>query len=106
MAGLRGKLARLERKAAVETIQARCGGCGEERRIRADILLDVAVLEWRMHQDGAAELPADTLGDVRWVASHPCDPLLLRDRATGESVFGPVWERGVRANREKGTNAG
>ena len=65
--GLKDRLRKLEEVAGAETVVARCEGCGEEMRIREGILLDVTCLEWQIHQDGTAELPADTPQDVRWV---------------------------------------
>jgi hypothetical protein len=48
--GLRDKLRRLERRSEGETLLARCEACGEEMRVRDGILLDLAVLDWQMHQ--------------------------------------------------------
>jgi hypothetical protein len=95
--GLRDKLKRLERRSEGETLVARCEVCGEEMRIRGGILPDLAVLEWQMDQEGSEELPADTPADMRWVWNHECDPLCLRDKQTGEHIFGALWERGVLA---------
>jgi hypothetical protein len=101
--GIRDKIKRLERAAEEETVLAVCRECGEERRLRCDPLLDVVALEWQLHQPDTDEdeLLANEPEDVLWVWNHACDPLALRDKHTGESVFGPVWERGVRANRER-----
>jgi hypothetical protein len=99
--GIKDRLRKLEETAEAETVVARCGGCGEEMRIREGILLDVTCLDWQMHQDDTDELPADTDPDLRWVWDHPCDALLLRDKSSGESVFGHAWERGVRAVRAR-----
>ncbi len=101
--GLRDRLWRLEQEADSETVLAVCRECGEEKRIREGILLDVVVLDWQLHQPDTNddELLANEAGDVRWIWNHPCDPLALRDKQTGESVFGAVWERGVQANRER-----
>ena len=96
--GLRDKLRRLERRSEAETVLARCEACGEEMRVREGILLDVAVLGWQMHQQGGG-VPPSTPADIRWAWGHGCDPLCLRDKSTGECVFGAVWERGVRAQR-------
>ena len=76
---------------------ARCESCGEEMRVREGVLLEVAVLDWRVHQ--GEEIPADTPADMRWVWEHGCDSFRLRDKRTGEHVFGAVWERGVLAQR-------
>ncbi len=97
--GLRDKLRRLERRSEDGTLPARCEECGEEMRIRDGVLLDLAVLDWRMHREESEELPAGTPADMRWVWDHGCDPIGLRDKRTGESVFGALWERGVLAQR-------
>jgi hypothetical protein len=100
--GLRDKLGRLERAASEETVLARCLECGEEKRIRGGIMLDLVALDWQTRHDGseADELP----DDVRWVRQHPCDPLLMRDKQTGGSIFGAAWERAARAARERETD--
>ena len=97
--GIRDRLRRPEKATEGETVVARCERCGEEMRIREGILLDVSCLEWQTHRDGTNELPADTDPDIRWVWEHPCDALLLRVKASGESVFGHVWERGDAGER-------
>ncbi len=98
------RLRRLERRSEDETVPARCEKCGEEMRVREGIFLDLAVLDWQMHQEGGEEVPAGTPADVRWVWEHGCDPIGLRDKRTGESVFGAVWERAVLVGR--GTERG
>lgn len=99
--GLKDRLRKLEHSAEGGTVLAVCLECGEKQRIREGILLDLVALDWQMHQDGAEELPADTPSDVRWVWEHPCDALELRDKFTGESIFGAVWEQGTRAMRAR-----
>jgi hypothetical protein len=97
--GIRDRLKRLERAAGEDTVLARCLECGEEKRIRAGIFLDLVALGWQMRQDGSDQLPDATPSDIRWVHEHPCDALHLRDKQSGESVFGEVWERGALAMR-------
>jgi hypothetical protein len=97
--GLRDKLRRLERRSEPETVLARCEACGEEKRVRDGILLDLMVFAWQMDQEGEEELPPGAPADIRWVWGHECDPLCLRDKHTGEHIFGHVWERGVLVQR-------
>jgi len=101
--GIRDRLRRLEQEADRETVLAVCQECGEERRIREGIFLDMVTLEWQLHQSDANEdeLLTNEPEDVRWIRTHPCDPLALRDKLSGESVFGAVWERGTRAMRAR-----
>jgi hypothetical protein len=104
--GIREKIRHLEHQAEGETVLAVCRECGAEKRIRAGIFLDMVTLDWQMHQNGTVELPADTPSDIRWVRTHPCHALALREKHSGVSVFGEVWERGVRANREARVSEG
>jgi len=104
---IRDRLRRLEQEADSGTDLAVCRECGGEKRIREGIFLDMVSLDWQLHQPDTNEdeLLANEAGDVLWIWNHPCDPLALRDKHTGESVFGVVWERGVRANREREADA-
>jgi hypothetical protein len=101
---LRDKLKRLEQ--AADTTLAVCGECGQERRLYCDPLFEGTALEWKMRQPGtdADRLLAEAPPDLLWIWNHPCDPLALRDRETGESIFGMYWEQAVRARREREAN--
>jgi hypothetical protein len=99
--GVKDRLKRLEQ--AADNTLAVCRECGEERRLASDPHFEAIALQWQMAQPGAYEdkLLAKAPPDLLWIWNHPCDPLALRDRHTGESVFGAFWEKSVRARRER-----
>jgi hypothetical protein len=91
--GIRDRLRRLEHSTEGETVLAACLECGEEKRIRDGIFLDLVALEWKMHQStdtDEEELLANEPEDERWVWEQPCDALALRDKQTGQSIFGAL----------------
>jgi hypothetical protein len=100
--GIRDKLKRLE-QAAENTTLAVCAECGEERRLYCDPLFEVNALQWKLSRPDTDEdkLLAEAPPDLLWIWNHPCDPLALRDRDTGEALFGAYWEQAVRARRER-----
>jgi hypothetical protein len=99
--GVKDRLKRLEQ--VTDTTLAVCRECGQERRLYCDPLFEANALQWQLSRPDTDEdkLLAEAPPDLLWIWNHPCDPLVLRDRHTGESIFGMYWEEVVRARRER-----
>jgi hypothetical protein len=92
---LRGKLKRLEREVAGQTVEVVCPECGAEFKAAGeDPVLEYLSFEWQQVSGGESyrKTPADVLA----IAAHEHDPSLMINKATGKPWCGELLAGTVR----------
>jgi hypothetical protein len=89
MAGLRGRIKKLERDTQGQKATLVCPTCGDEFVVYGDGALEYLCWEWE--QTSGSETYRQTPADVIRLAEHEHDPSEFIDKASGEPFLGEFF---------------
>jgi hypothetical protein len=98
MAGLKGRIKKLERDTVGERTTLICPTCGEEFVVYGDASLEYLAWEWK--RASRAETYRQTPAEVIRLTEHEHDASEFLDKATGEPFMGEFFRGTGRAWRE------